>query len=276
MCAYGFLPIFMLDITVTRMIKKFARSLWMVALAALAFACSEDDPLPRATVDFTNETAEVGRPVMFDNLTLNADHYEWTFGNGETSTDISPTVTFNDPGPVNVVLKAFTKDGQVDSVSREITIRQRFLVAYSVKSFPQDSLGFPWDKDAATEEDKRPDLLVDFIVNKSNADLTEEDINNSLLGPIFFNAKGQDVSNTVTFDLILTDEPWAFVLRDWDGADENNITLDDPFSLVMGATFNPVQAPSVRNEDGTGGNFSITGFNSSDQFIDITFFYELR
>ncbi|MCB9236565.1 MAG: PKD domain-containing protein [Cyclobacteriaceae bacterium] len=258
------------------MIKKFARSLWMVALAALAFACSEDDPLPRATVDFTNETAEVGRPVMFDNLTLNADHYEWTFGNGETSTDISPTVTFNDPGPVNVVLKAFTKDGQVDSVSREITIRQRFLVAYSVKSFPQDSLGFPWDKDAATEEDKRPDLLVDFIVNKSNADLTEEDINNSLLGPIFFNAKGQDVSNTVTFDLILTDEPWAFVLRDWDGADENKITLDDPFSLVMGATFNPVQAPSIRNEDGTGGNFSITGFNSSDQFIDITFFYELR
>ena len=44
----------------------------------------------------------------------------------------------------------------------------------------------------------------------------------------------------------------------------------------MGATFNPVQAPSVTSEDGTEGNFSITGFNSADQFIDITFFYELR
>lgn len=258
------------------MIKKFTRSLWLVALAAFAFACSEDDPLPRATVDFTNEIAEVGRPVMFDNLSLNADRYEWTFGNGEASTEISPSVTFNEPGEVKVVLKAFTKDGQVDSVSREITIRQRFLVAYSVKSFPMDSLGFPWDKDAATEEDKRPDLLVDFIVNKSDADLTDKDIENSLLGPIFFNAKGQDVSNTVSIDLILTDEIWAFVLRDWDGADENNITFNDPFSFVLGATFNPVQAPSTKSEDGTEGNFSITGFNSSDQFIDITFFYELR
>lgn len=270
-----------LDITFNCMIKKFTRSLWLVALVALAFACSEDDPLPRSSVDFVNEIAEVGRPVMFDNLSLNADRYEWKFSDGQTSDEISPSITFDDPGAITVVLKAFTKDNQVDSVVRDITIRQRYLVAYSVKAFPMDSIGtdllkYAWDKDEVDAEDQLPDLLVDFIVNKSDADLTDADIENSLLGPIFFNASGQDVSNSVSIDLILTNESWAFVLRDWDGADENNITFNDPFSTVMGATFNPVQAPSVTNEDGTEGNFSITGFNQADQFIDITFFYELR
>ncbi|MBX2941239.1 MAG: PKD domain-containing protein [Cyclobacteriaceae bacterium] len=259
------------------MIKSLTRSLWIVVLAVFAFACSEDDPLPRATVDFTNQIAEVGRPIMFDNRTLNADRYEWTFGNGQTSTEISPTITFDDPGTVKVVLKAFTKDGQVDSVSREITIRQRYLVGYIVKAFPMDSLGFAWDKDEVDEDKKRPDLFVDFIVNKSNADLTDKDIENSLYGPIFFDASGQDVGNTVTTDLILTNETWAFVLTDWDGTDEDNPSLNDPFSFVMGVTFNPVQAPSViTSEDGTKGNFSISGFNSTDHFIDIVFFYELR
>lgn len=264
------------------MINKFTRSLWLIVLVAFGFACSEDDPLPRSTVDFTNKIAEVGRPVMFDNLSLNADRYEWTFSDGQTSDAISPTITFDEPGAIKVVLKAFTKDNQVDSVVRDITIRQRFLVAYAVKAFPMDSIGtdklkYPWDMDEVDVEDQRPDLLVDFIVNKPDADLTEEDIENSILGPIFFNATGQDVGNSLTRDLILTNESWAFVLRDWDGLDENNITLNDPFSTVMGATFNPVQAPSViTNDDGSEGNFSITGFNSAEQFIDITFFYELR
>lgn len=147
------------------MIKKYTRSLWIVALAALAFACGEDDPLPRSTVDFINKIAEVGRPVMFDNLSLNADRYEWTFSDGQTSDAISPTITFDGPGAIKVVLKAFTKDNQVDSVVRDITIRQRFLVAYSVKAFPMDSLGtdglkYAWDKDEADPEDQFPDLLA--------------------------------------------------------------------------------------------------------------------
>lgn len=255
---------------------KIVKSLWIVALVVVMFACNEDDPLPRATVDFTNDIAEVGRPVMFDNMTLNADHYEWKFSDGQTSDKISPTITFNKPGNVDVVLKAFTKDGQVDSVAKSITVKQRFLTAYIVKAFPMDSLGFAWDKNEALDEDKLPDVLVELVVDKDPNDLTEEELANSLLGPIFFNATGQDISSSISQDLILTDEDWAFVLRDWDGADENTPTLNDPYSLVVGATFNPVQIPTTKNADGTGGSFSITGYNSNDKFIDITFFFELR
>lgn len=255
---------------------KLFRPLWILALVVVIFACSKDDPLPRAGVDFTNEIAEVGVEVMFDNMTVNADHYEWRFSDGQTSDAISPKITFNKPGNINVVLKAFTKDGQVDSVVRPITIKQRFLTGYIVKSFPNDSLGFAWDKNEALDEDKRPDLLVELIVDKSEADLTQADFDNSILGPIFFNAKGQDVSNAVDFDLILTNEDWVFILRDWDGVDENNPSLDDPFSLVLGATFNPVKILTTKTTDGSGGSFSITGLDSHDKFIDITFFFELK
>lgn len=253
---------------------KLLRSIWLVALVALAVSCAKDDPLPRATVDFTNEIAEVGVGVMFDNLTLNADRYEWAFSDGQTSDAISPTMTFAEPGEIEVVLRAFTKDGQKDTVARTITIRQRFLTQYFVKAFPYDSLGFPWDKNAATEEDKWPDVLVELVVNK--ADPTDAELENSVLEGLFVNAKGQDIANELTYDVILTNEEWNFFLSDWDGADINNPTFADPFSLMMGATFNPVQATTTKTGDGSSGFFSLTGFDNNDNFIDVLFFFELR
>lgn len=253
---------------------KLLRSIWLVALVALAMSCAKDDPLPRATVDFTNEIAEVGVGVMFDNLTLNADRYEWAFSDGQTSDAISPTMTFSEPGDLEVVLRAFTKDGQKDTVARNITIRQRYLTNYFVKSFPNDSLGFAWDKDEATEEDKFPDVLVELVVNKS--DPTETELENSVLEGLFLNARGQDIANEITYDVILTNEEWNFFMSDWDGADINNPTLADPFSLIMGATFNPVQATTTKIGDGSEGFFSLTGFDNNDKFIDVLFFFELR
>ncbi len=253
---------------------KLVRSIWLMALVAMAMSCAKDDPLPRASVDFTNKVAEVGVEVMFDNLTLNADRYEWSFSDGQTSDAISPTMIFNDPGELEVVLRAFTKDGQKDTVARTITIRQRFLTQYFVKAFPYDSLGFAWDKDEVDEEDQWPDVLVELIVNKSNP--TQADFDNSVLEGLFLNARGQDIANEITYDVILTNEEWNFFMSDWDGADIENPTLSDPFSLIMGATFNPVQATTTKSADGSEGFFSLTGFDNNDKFIDVIFFFELR
>ncbi len=252
---------------------RLLRSLWVVALGVIAFGCSKDDPLPRSTVEFTNGLIEVGIPVMFDNLTLNADRYEWKFSDGQTSEEISPNITFNSPGAVDVVLKAFTKDGQIDSVARTVNVLQRYLTGYIVKAFPTDSIGFDWDINGATAEDKLPDILVEIVVDKANP--TQAEIDNSIIGPVFLNASGQDVGDTITQDVVLTNESWVFILRDWDGADENNISLADPFSFVTGVTFNPVQVPTTKTSDAEG-FFSITGFDSNDKFIDINVFFELR
>lgn len=253
---------------------KLLRSISLVALIAVAVSCSKDDPLPRATVDFTNKLAEVGVEVMFDNLTLNADRYEWSFSDGQTSDAISPTMIFEQPGELEVVLRAFTKDGQKDTIARNITIRQRFLTQYFVKAFPYDSIGFAWDVNEATEEEKRPDVLVELIVNKG--DPTEAELENSVLEGIFSNAQGQDIGNEIAYDVILTNEEWVFFLSDWDGADINNITLADPFSLMVGVTFNPVLATTTKSADGSEGFISITGFDPNNKFIDVLLFFELR
>ncbi len=252
------------------------RSLWIVAFAVLTIACSEDDPLPLATVDFKTDPAvvEVGLPVMFDNLSLNADRYEWQVGT-EVLTDISPEIIFSTPGNFEIVLRAFTKDNQVDSIVKTVSVKQRYLTDYLVKSFPKDSLDFDWDKDEVLDEDKLPDVLVVISVNKSSP--TAEEIENSVLGPIFLNASNQDVSNTVSNNVILTNESWYIALSDWDGLDPDAISLqNDPFSDMVFATFNPVQAPSIKSADGLAGYFSLTGLDADDNFIDIDFFFELR
>lgn len=64
-------------------------------------------------VDFEPSDAAGCVPVevTFRNNTVDADAYEWTFGNGETSTEREPTVTFDTPGLYSARLVA-TFQGQ--------------------------------------------------------------------------------------------------------------------------------------------------------------------
>lgn len=59
--------------------------------------------LPSASFDFDimNETT-----VEFTNNSLNADSYAWDFGDGEQSTDVSPTHIYDDAGIYTVTLNA--------------------------------------------------------------------------------------------------------------------------------------------------------------------------
>ncbi|MFZ1806500.1 MAG: hypothetical protein WAU36_04735 [Cyclobacteriaceae bacterium] len=258
------------------MIKKFTRSLWIVALVAFAFACSEDDPLPRSTVDFVNEIAEVGKPVMFDNLSLNADRYEWTFSDGKTSDAISPSITFDEPGEIKVVLKAFTKDNQVDSVVRDITIRQRFLVGYSVNVYPTKDGAADWDPGEADPADAFPDIFVQFSVNKAN--LTDEEFANSVFDGPFANVNVASFSVDVTDDIILTNASvgWGFALFEFDDNDES-ITTDDEFTFMAGVGFNPVLSPTIKSEDGESGFITIFSPGDADNpAFGVDLFFELR
>lgn len=47
-----------------------------------------------------------GQMIPFTNQSINAEEYEWDFGNGMTSTEFSPGLIYNEPGEYNVVLKA--------------------------------------------------------------------------------------------------------------------------------------------------------------------------
>lgn len=227
---------------------RLLRSLWVVALGVIALACSKDDPLPRSTVEFTNELIEVGIPVMFDNLTLNADRYEWKFSDGQTSEEISPTVTFTSPGPIEVVLKAFTKDNQVDSIVKPLTVRQRFLTAYSVTIYPTKNGTGDWDE-GADPENVFPDIVVQFIPDR-NFDPEEVLFHgpfNNVDIPAF------SVEIPAANQIVLTNESWSFVIFDFDGTDIITATNDDFVPMAGTPDFNPVLVNTIKNNAGDKG-----------------------
>lgn len=55
--------------------------------------------------------------VQFVNQTSDATNYEWNFGNGQTSTDINPTFTFDVPGMYDITLIAEDTSGCVEVLS---------------------------------------------------------------------------------------------------------------------------------------------------------------
>jgi len=54
-------------------------------------------------------------PVTFLNRSIHADHFEWDFGDGHTSTEYQPTHTYEKPGTYQIQLRAFTQNGCTDS-----------------------------------------------------------------------------------------------------------------------------------------------------------------
>ncbi|MEM7372632.1 MAG: reprolysin-like metallopeptidase [Bacteroidota bacterium] len=79
------------------------------------------DFLPPAMADFT--FTQTGGMVNFQNTSSNGS-YLWTFGDGNTSTDMAPTHTFGDTGVYTVSLIVDPQNGcSADTLSQQITIR---------------------------------------------------------------------------------------------------------------------------------------------------------
>jgi hypothetical protein len=60
--------------------------------------------------------------VTFTNESLNADRYEWDFGNGTTSTDKHPTANYHQAGNYTVRLICRNRSGDADTAVEELRI----------------------------------------------------------------------------------------------------------------------------------------------------------
>jgi len=60
--------------------------------------------------------------VKFRNNSQNGSRYEWDFGNGTQSVDLSPSTTYYDEGTFSVKLKVFNQFGVMDETVRKIGI----------------------------------------------------------------------------------------------------------------------------------------------------------
>ncbi len=69
-------------------------------------------------------TACVGQPVsLADNSTTGANNWNWVFGNGQSSTQQNPSVTYNSPGTYTITLTAQnTGSGCASTTTQQITV----------------------------------------------------------------------------------------------------------------------------------------------------------
>lgn len=210
------------------------------------FSCSDDDvELPRSEPDFNIKpaVAEVGVPVTFDNLTLNASRYEWDFGDNQTSEETSPTHTFDEPGTFVVTLKAYTNDNQMDSVFKDVTVGQRYLTGLEFHSLNfSNPEGEPWDNTESADTAKYPDVIYFLGANANSQE------------PVIISLGGNLTPNDLPFGfemdpILLTNEDWSIVFYDFDGEDPENPAEDD-FEPMYGFTFNPVLTTSFETDEG--------------------------
>ena len=84
------------------------------------------DREPVANFAFTPNNPNAGQQVYFENLSLDADSYEWNFGDGTSTSSYSPAHTFYSGGTFTVQLKAYGRRGGLDVATAVINV-------YSVK-----------------------------------------------------------------------------------------------------------------------------------------------
>ncbi len=79
-----------------------------------------------AAADFTadNTTVDLGSSgtVNFTNASTGASTYAWSFGDGNTSTDLNPSHTYTQPGTYLVTLSAKAAGGCIDADTLSITV----------------------------------------------------------------------------------------------------------------------------------------------------------
>ncbi|MBI4646886.1 MAG: PKD domain-containing protein [Bacteroidia bacterium] len=91
-------------------------------LSLLLSSCSKDIV---ATFTASKTTASVEETITFTNQSENADHYNWKFGDGQSSTDKDPSHSYNAAGIYLAELVAFSKnEKKSDDASATITITE--------------------------------------------------------------------------------------------------------------------------------------------------------
>jgi len=78
---------------------------------------------PEITSAFTFTINEDSGTVTFINTSEGADKYEWSFGDGETSTEINPIKTYAASGTYTVTLKASNLAGASDTSEAEVSLQ---------------------------------------------------------------------------------------------------------------------------------------------------------
>ncbi|MEX0967286.1 MAG: PKD domain-containing protein [Bacteroidia bacterium] len=99
---------------------------FFLAFIMVTSSCGKEEPgtdTKSITADFTitNNNCEAPCDVVFNNSSSNATSYHWDFGDGDTSTETSPSHTYLSDGDYEVTLTA-NSAGESKTISKTATI----------------------------------------------------------------------------------------------------------------------------------------------------------
>lgn len=97
----------------------------------------------KPTADFIalSSTFFNGMPVTFENTSINAVTYEWDFGDGNSSTLVHPSNTYDLPGMYEIMLIAIDEKGCRDTIVKPINIEEEWWI-YVPNTFTPDGNRF--------------------------------------------------------------------------------------------------------------------------------------
>ncbi len=98
----------------------------------LVMALSSCVKSPLSDFMVTQSPAIVGEQVYFENFSSHAISYEWNFGDGITSNDISPYHAYTSSGTYTVTLTATGKNGEVSSSTLNLEVDEVFYMTTSL------------------------------------------------------------------------------------------------------------------------------------------------
>lgn len=81
----------------------------------------EAEPEPKPVADFSYTPGSTGL-MQFTNLSKNATVYQWQFGDGQSSTVSSPSISYSSNGQYDVTLIAKNAAGDQDLISKRVDI----------------------------------------------------------------------------------------------------------------------------------------------------------
>ena len=100
---------------------KTLKTLAVLFLAAVAISsCTKE---PGASFTVSSKLVSTNETVKFTNTSTDADHYQWEFGDGLTSTEVNPTHSYSKEGTYTVKLTAYSANNKKsNSYTETITV----------------------------------------------------------------------------------------------------------------------------------------------------------
>ncbi|MFY0675244.1 MAG: PKD domain-containing protein [Bacteroidia bacterium] len=168
---------------------------------------------PVACFESSTELSSPGQPIVFTNCSVNSFRYEWDFGDGNTSTALSPEHAFEESGTFTVLLKAYSADGAFyDSTSTSIKVGDKFITGMSLIDFPETNNGEDWDPELPFPLPipgigVEPDIKIGYT-NQSG--LNEET-------DVAFDVEDTPFEFSFGREIKVNDEDWTFTAFEDDG-----------------------------------------------------------